>query len=42
VLLLGGDKTGNKRWYEVQVPLADDAFDRHLRNLERHKPKEQR
>jgi hypothetical protein len=40
VLLLGGDKAGNKRWYEMQVPLADAAFDRHLRNLERRNPKE--
>lgn len=30
LLLLGGDKTGDGRWYRVQVPRADDLFDRHL------------
>jgi hypothetical protein len=23
VLLIGGDKTGNDRWYEEMVPIAD-------------------
>ena len=31
VLLLGGDKTGNSRWYEENVPRADSLFDEHLR-----------
>jgi hypothetical protein len=35
VLLLGGDKTGNRRWYEVTVPRADDLYDRHLNELHR-------
>lgn len=30
VLLLGGDKTGNERWYEQNIPLADLRFDEHL------------
>ena len=30
ILLIGGDKTGNKRWYEVQVPIADKLYDAHL------------
>ena len=34
MLLLGGDKTGNNRWYEEYVPLADAIYDRHLRELE--------
>jgi hypothetical protein len=34
ILLMGGDKTGNNRWYEEYVPLADAAYDRHLRELE--------
>lgn len=38
LLLIGGDKTDNPRWYEEFVPIADDLFDRHLRALER-KPK---
>jgi len=34
LLLIGGDKTGNNRWYEQYVPLADAIYDRHLRELE--------
>jgi len=30
---LGGDKTGNNRWYEEFVPLADAIYDRHLQEL---------
>jgi hypothetical protein len=33
-LLIGGDKTGNNRWYEKYVPLADAIYDRRLRELE--------
>jgi hypothetical protein len=35
LLLLGGDKTGDPNWYEKFVPLADDLFDQHLKQLER-------
>jgi hypothetical protein len=34
ILLIGGDKTGNKRWYEVYVQLADHLYDEHLKELE--------
>jgi len=34
MLLIGGDKTGNSRWYEEYVPLADAIYDRHLGELE--------
>lgn len=34
ILLIGGDKTGNSRWYEEFVPMADSVYDRHLRDLE--------
>ena len=30
ILLIGGDKTVNDRWYEEFVPLADDLYDEHL------------
>ena len=30
LLLLGGDKTGDDRWYERNVPLADQLYDSHL------------
>lgn len=35
ILLLGGDKTGDKRWYEKNVPLADKLYDEHLDALKR-------
>jgi hypothetical protein len=34
MLLIGGDKTGDDRWYEVYMPLADAIDDRNLRELE--------
>jgi hypothetical protein len=34
LLLIGGDKTGNDRWYAEYVPIADSIYDRHLRELE--------
>ena len=30
ILLIGGDKTGNHRWYAEFVPQADELYDRHL------------
>jgi hypothetical protein len=35
ILLLGGDKTGNDRWYEEFVPAADRLYDAHLASLKR-------
>ena len=35
ILLLGGDKTGDARWYEVQVPIADRLYAEHLATLRR-------
>ena len=35
ILLIGGDKTGNDRWYEEFVPLADRLYDEHLAELKR-------
>ncbi len=34
ILLLGGDKTGNDRWYEQYVPTADALYDAHLEALQ--------
>ena len=34
ILLIGSDKTGNDRWYEEYVPIADRVFKRHLQELE--------
>jgi len=33
ILLMGGDKTGDDRWYEKNVPLADRLLDQHLAGL---------
>lgn len=33
ILLIGGDKTGDDRWYEVHVPIADQLYDEHLEQL---------
>lgn len=33
ILLIGGNKTGNKRWYSEYVPLADRLYDEHLAEL---------
>jgi hypothetical protein len=32
-LLIGRDKTGEGRWYEVNVPLADRRYDERLEQL---------
>ena len=33
ILLIGGDKTGDDRWYDVKVPLAVRLYDAHLAQL---------
>ncbi|NWG91753.1 MAG: type II toxin-antitoxin system RelE/ParE family toxin [Parvularculaceae bacterium] len=33
ILLIGGDKTGDGRFYEKMIPVADDLFDDHLQEL---------
>jgi hypothetical protein len=35
ILLIGGDKTGDDRWYEKFVPVADRIFERHLLELKK-------
>jgi hypothetical protein len=35
ILLVGGNKRGNKRWYEKAIPLAEQRYKRHLENLEK-------
>ncbi len=34
ILLIGGNKTGQDRWYEEYVPIADKLYDDHLKLLE--------
>jgi hypothetical protein len=35
ILLFGGDKTGNNRWYKINVPIADRLYDEYLEESER-------
>jgi len=35
ILLLGGDKTGDDRFYQRLIPLTDDLLDQHLAALQR-------
>ena len=38
ILLLGGDKTGDDRWYQVHVPMADKLYDTHIETLRKEGP----
>jgi hypothetical protein len=40
ILLIGGEKTGNNRWYDQTIPLADRLYDEHLETLRREKKAE--
>lgn len=33
ILLIGGNKTGDDRFYEEMIPIADDLYDQHLEDL---------
>jgi hypothetical protein len=35
ILLIGGDKTGNDRWYDIFIPIADKIYDAHLEGLKK-------
>jgi hypothetical protein len=35
ILLVGGNKSGNKRWYKENIPLADRRYEQYLEILER-------
>jgi hypothetical protein len=39
VLLVGGCKAGDKRWYKTNVPIADKRFKQHLEELRRESEK---
>ncbi len=36
ILLIGGDKTGDDRWYDKWIPIADRLYETHLREIEIH------
>lgn len=33
ILLISGDKTGDDRWYEKYIPVADRLYDEHIKAL---------
>jgi hypothetical protein len=35
ILLMGGNKPGDNRWYERFVPIADKLYDEHLETLKK-------
>lgn len=35
ILLIGGNKTGDNRWYEKHIPMADDLYTEHLKTLKK-------
>ena len=35
ILLIGGNKAGNDRWYDEFIPLADCLYDEHLEQLKK-------
>jgi hypothetical protein len=37
ILLLGGNKTGNARWYKETILIADKRFTEHLEKLQKDK-----
>ncbi|BCK76479.1 uncharacterized protein conserved in bacteria [Acetobacter aceti NRIC 0242] len=37
ILLIGGDKTGDERFYDRLTPVADNLYDAHLDELRREK-----
>ncbi len=37
LLLIGGHKTGDARWYEVNIPKAEALYAQHLLELERER-----
>jgi hypothetical protein len=35
ILLIGGDKTGDKRFYETMIPVADRLYDEYIEELKK-------
>jgi len=35
ILLVGGCKAGNNRWYDQHVPIADKLYDEHIETLKK-------
>ena len=37
ILLVGGNKSGNKRWYKENIPIADQRYQKYLEKLKEEK-----
>jgi hypothetical protein len=37
ILLIGGDKTGDKRFYETMIPIADRLYDQYIEELKKER-----
>jgi hypothetical protein len=37
ILLIGGDKTGAKRFYEAMIPVADQLYDEYIEELRKER-----
>lgn len=35
ILLIGGDKTGDERWYDTHIPVADQLYDQYIEQLQK-------
>ena len=35
ILLIGGNKTGDNNWYKTFVPIADELYSNHLKELDK-------
>ena len=35
ILLIGGNKTSDNRWYDKYVPIADNLYEQHIDTLEK-------
>lgn len=33
ILLIGGNKTGQNRWYKEFIPIADNLYEKHIKTL---------
>jgi hypothetical protein len=33
ILLIGGDKTGDNRWYDIHAPMADRLYDEYIEEI---------
>jgi hypothetical protein len=42
ILLIGGNKRGDKRFYQRMIRIADDLFDRHLTEIAHAKDKQKK